>query len=118
VASLVWVDRGSVYLSIGLIARLVLAKIGFFAAGPLGPRFLARRSRDRGVFLGVFRDLGVCGWVSWHRIAASFTAFFLSSLRRRNTIKDAAAKSHALFTKIGHGFVVFMDSLGFELVLP
>jgi hypothetical protein len=45
--------------------------------------------------------------------------FFGSSLRRRNTIKDSVAKSHALFTKIVHGFVVFMDSLGFlELVLP
>jgi hypothetical protein len=29
-ASLVWVDRGSVYLSIGLVARLVLGKIGVF----------------------------------------------------------------------------------------
>jgi len=80
VASLVWVDRGSVYLSIGLITRLVLGKIGFLAAGPLGPRLLARRSLDRGVFLGVFRDLGVCGWVSWHRIAASFTAHFFGHL--------------------------------------
>jgi len=57
--------------------RAVLGKIGFFAAGPLGPRPRVGVSRDRGVFLGVFRDL----WVGCARVG--FLAPGCRPFRRR-----------------------------------
>ena len=96
--------------------RALLGKIGFFAAGPLGPRSRVGVSCDRGVFLGVFRDLGaVSVWVSWCRIAVHFAGGFSSP--SRNTIGDEWRNRRLLVICSPRIFAKFCCIYGFLEIL-
>lgn len=74
-----------------------------------------RRSRDRGFFSGFFAILACAGGFRGIGLRPVSPRIFFGHL----CASDSVAKSHALLTKIVHGFVVFMDSFGFlELVCP